>query len=365
MHNIELVISGQEHRYSILIGTGLLEQLGLHIDLQQFSKVFVVTDRNMKQDWLPRLEAHLPEGHDFIVLPTGEQAKSLETVKTIWTAMVKAKCDRSSLVVILGGGVVGDMGAFAASTYMRGVPFVQIPSTLLAQVDSSIGGKTGFDFEGLKNFIGTFAQPIAVVIDTNLLETLPERELTAGFAEMFKHGLIKDVHYFQALGRKKPTAYSKDELADLISTSTRIKAAIVEQDENEIGDRKLLNFGHTVGHAVEALSWQSDYPLLHGEAVAIGMVVEADISREKGFLLDSDVVMITEALRAAGLPVHVPHLPAEYILEKMYRDKKNEHGHINCTLLGSIGAGLFNQVVEPVMIIRALGRHMEPEPHAR
>ena len=192
MQDIELEAKGKNHVYHIMVGRGLLGRAGELLHVERFTKVFVVTDEQTAALWLDKLMPSLPEGTGQIVLPVGEQAKSIGNVEKIWQAMVAAALDRRSLVVILGGGVSGDIGAFAASTYIRGVPFVQVPTTLLAQVDSSIGGKTGIDFAGLKNYIGTFAQPTAVLIDTDTLKTLPRRQLVAGFGEMFKHGLVSD-----------------------------------------------------------------------------------------------------------------------------------------------------------------------------
>ena len=273
--------------------------------------------------------------------------------------MREAGCDRKSLVVILGGGVVGDMAAFAASTYMRGVAFAQVPTSLVAQVDSSVGGKAGFDFDGIKNLIGTFAQPAAVIIDTDTLETLPERELVAGFAEMFKHGLIRDAEYFTHLSQKPPKDYTAAQLADFIARSVRLKSEIVANDEREAGERKIVNFGHTVGHAVEALSWESREPLLHGEAVAIGMVVEAELSQFKGYLSAQDVQRIRQVLGAAGLPTAVPAYPIEKLFEKMAMDKKNERGKVLFTLLKRIGEAIYNETVSDDVLRRTLQGSME------
>jgi 3-dehydroquinate synthase len=263
------------------------------------------------------------------------------------------------LVLILGGGVSGDMGAFAASTYMRGVPFVQVPTTLLAQVDSSIGGKTGFDYLGLKNLIGTFAQPVAVLIDTDTLKTLPRRQLVAGFGEMFKHGLVSDREYFEQLISKRPEEFSMTELAGFIAKSVRIKAAIVQKDEKEAGARKLVNFGHTVGHAVEELSWKTDRPLLHGEAVGIGMVVETELSWRQGHLAGADVERVTAAIKASGLPVAIPDLPLDDLIAKMHSDKKDIGGVIEFDLLDGIGKARFNQTVDEQVVREALEHNME------
>jgi 3-dehydroquinate synthase len=360
MQEVRLDLPGQAHSYSIYVGSGLLGQVPTLVKPDDYSSVFIVTDEHVAEQWLPKLEAVLPESTSC-VLSAGEQAKHIDTIEQIWSAMRQAGCDRKSLVIILGGGVLGDMAGFAASTYMRGVAFVHIPTTIVAQVDSSAGGKTGFDFDDLKNLIGTFAQPSAVVVDTDTLATLPERELVAGFAEMFKHGLIRDAAYFDALSQKPPQDYTPAQLADFITRSARIKATIVTSDERESGERKVVNFGHTVGHAVEALSWETEHQLLHGEAVAIGMVVEAELSQRKGYLPAEDVRRIRDVLSAAGLPIAIPQFPIEKLLEKMALDKKNERGRVLFTLLEHIGAAVYNQIVEDDALRRALIDNMEHE----
>lgn len=359
MQEITITTSHPAHRYRISVGGGLLRQVESLLGLSAYSKVFVLTDQQVEGLWLRRLRPYLPDDFAYLALPPGERIKDIAHIQRIWTAMREAGCDRKSLLVILGGGVMGDMGGFAASTFMRGMAFAQIPTTLLSQVDSSMGGKTGFDFDGLKNFIGTFAQPTAVIIDTDTLATLPKRELTAGFAEMLKHGLIADAGYFDALADRRPSEYSPASMADLIARSTRIKAAIVERDEKESGDRKLLNFGHTVGHAIEALSWERNRPLLHGEAVAMGMVVEAHLSQCCGLLAGEDVARITQVVAAAGLPTTVPAFPLSDMWAKMRNDKKNESGVVLFTLLERIGKAVYNQSVDEAAVTEIVRQNME------
>jgi 3-dehydroquinate synthase len=322
--------------------------------------VFVITDEHMKSLALPKLEAALPSDFDYIAVPAGEAAKSIGTVERIWKAMREAACDRHSLVVILGGGVTGDMGAFAASTYMRGVPFAHFPTTLLAQVDSSIGGKTGVDFDGFKNLVGTFDEPAYVVSDTDMLKTLPKRELIAGFGEMLKHGLIKDADYFAALSAKRPAEYTTSELERFIARSVSIKAGAEEDGETEAGQRKLVNFGHTVGHAIESLSWNTAHPLLHGEAVAIGLVVEADLSRQQGYISEADVTRVKQAVEFAGLPSTVPELPVQRIMDKMRADNKYEGGVIRFDLLEQIGRAVYNRAIPHTVVEEILRRFKAP-----
>jgi 3-dehydroquinate synthase len=360
MQTVKLYAPGKDNDYNIFVGNGILEQASTLLKIEQYSNIFIITDQNVEQLWLNKLQQALQKSHPYVAIPAGEPEKQIDNIQRIWTAMRDAGCDRKSLVIVLGGGVIGDMGSFAASTYMRGVAFAQIPTTLLSQVDSSIGGKTGFDFGGLKNFIGTFTQPTSVIIDTDTLTTLPKRELIAGFAEMLKHGLIRDAGYFDELAKKPPLAYTADELADVIVTSTQIKAEIVRQDVKESGERKLVNFGHTVGHAIEALSWETDHPLLHGEAVAIGMVIEAGLSQHKGYISHADVERIKAVLEAAGLPIVSPRLPLTQIWAKMRKDKKNESGIVLFTLLKRFGEGVYNQTCDDDFVNQTITRNMEP-----
>lgn len=358
MDTITLNIPEHEHSYSISIGAGTLRDVASLFSVRKYSKVFVVTDQNLETLWLDKLLRALPIAHAHIVLPPGEQAKSINNIESIWSAMHDAACDRKTLVITLGGGVIGDMGGFAASTYMRGVAFAHIPTTLLAQVDSSIGGKTGVDFRGVKNLIGTFAQPTAVLIDTNILTTLPRRELLAGFAEMIKHALIKDKKYLEQLTKKPLQSFTSLEIARLVIASCRIKTAVVQGDETETGERKVLNFGHTIGHAIESLSLDTSRPLLHGEAVSIGMVAEAELSQSKGYITSQEASRIKEILHVAGLPTSIPSFPVEAIMEKLRSDKKNEYGSVYFTLLRHIGDAAYNQDISEMIIRRTIRRNL-------
>ncbi|HEX5744413.1 MAG TPA: 3-dehydroquinate synthase [Candidatus Saccharimonadales bacterium] len=356
--SVKLPLSGSRG-YKISVGTGVIKRLGSIYDLERYSRIFIVTDDTVKPMFLDALSSSLPAKPASLTLPAGEKHKDIDTVGRIWTAMHEAGCDRKSLVINLGGGVIGDIGGFAASTYMRGVDFLNIPTTLLAQVDASVGGKTGFNFDGIKNLVGTISQPVGIVIDTDTLASLPERELTAGFAEIIKHGAISDAAYFDKVVARRPTEYSPEALADIIAESCRIKAAVVHDDETEAGKRKLLNFGHTVGHAVEALSHQTDKPLLHGEAISIGMMAEADISARLGRLPAEDLERLRQALTDAGLPVSVRGLDPDDIREKMRSDKKNTGGRLNFTLLDGIGRASYDQEVAEPTVKEALRTVLE------
>jgi 3-dehydroquinate synthase len=237
-------------KYNVYIGSGLTGDIPELLQTKNYSKIIVVTDTNLPQKYLKDFEK--------IIIPSGEKSKTIETVQIIWKEMLRLKADRKSLVLNFGGGVIGDMGGFAASCYMRGVKFVQIPTTLLSAVDASVGGKVGIDFAGVKNLIGSFNQPEAVIIDTDTFKTLPDREFVSGFGEIIKHGLISDTDYFNTVTSKKPRDFSEEELTDIIAKSCEIKAGIISSDEKESGNRKLLNFGHTIGHALESLSLDSD-----------------------------------------------------------------------------------------------------------
>jgi len=349
---------GRSARYAIDVGAGALQKIGELYNLAAYSKIFVVSDESL-QPVLKKLLALLPAGTASIVLPAGEQHKRLETVQQVWKALHAAGCDRKSLVINLGGGVVCDLGGFAASTYMRGLAFLNVPTTLLAQADASVGGKTGFNFDGVKNLIGTFDQPLGVVIDPDLLAGLPEREFVSGFGEIIKHGLICDQAHAEQATAKMPRAFTPAELADLIAHSCELKAALVVADTTETGQRKLLNFGHTVGHAVEALSLQTDQPLLHGEAVSIGMVVEADISQRAGLLTKADSEAVKSLLAQTGLPVSIPDFSLDNLAAKMRSDKKNAGGQINFTLLKAIGEAVYDQKIDGAIVRQALQAAME------
>lgn len=338
-------------RYNVYIGSVIISKLPYLIKFKNYSSIVLITDSIVEKHCLKKIEKVLPKNLVRIILHPGEQFKNIETVQDIWQKLLLNGCDRKSLVINLGGGVIGDIGGFAAATYMRGIDFVNIPTTLLAQVDASVGGKLGFDFAGIKNLIGAFDQPKAVIIDINTLSSLPKREFLSGFAEIIKHGAIKDKKYFDRVTSKHPLKFSKNELVDIITSSVQIKAGIVESDEIESGDRKLLNFGHTIGHAIESLSLKTSTPLLHGEAISIGMLAEARISYLLNMLSLSELKQIEQALTQTGLPTTVSGIKVENIISKMQSDKKNGKGKILFTLLQKIGKAVINQTV-PTSIIK-------------
>jgi 3-dehydroquinate synthase len=324
--------------YPIFIGAGAMErseELNRAIPARD---VLLVTNTTVGPLYADKLAAALaPRRCIEVELPDGETHKTLANVTRMLDVLVANRFGRDACVVALGGGVVGDMAGFAAACYQRGIAFVQVPTTLLAQVDSSVGGKTGVNHPGGKNLIGAFHQPAAVFADTNSLNTLPDRELRAGLAEVIKYGLIIDRAFFDWLETHAAEllARSPDALAHAIRRSCEIKAEIVGRDEREQGERALLNLGHTFGHAIESATNYSSW--LHGEAVGAGMLLAADMSERLGWVTSADVERVEGILRTFGLPVDVSALPAAALAEKMKIDKKVAAGRIRLVLLKAIG----------------------------
>ncbi len=289
------------------------------------------------------------------ILPDGEEFKNLEVLDSIFDALLRVPCDRSTTMIALGGGVVGDITGFAAACYQRGVPFIQIPTTLLAQVDSSVGGKTAVNHPRGKNMIGAFYQPRCVIADLTTLNTLDDRQLSAGLAEVIKYGLIRDLEFFSWLEKNIDRLCQRDPdaLAEAIRRSCSCKAEIVAEDELEGGIRALLNLGHTFGHAIEAGMGYGNW--LHGEAVATGMLMAADLSCRSGWIRRADVTRIAELLKRAGLPVIPPaELDVERYLKLMMVDKKVHKGHIRLVLLKSIGNAFVSDDYDPELLRETL-----------
>ena len=348
METVEINFPGNASRaYKISIGEALLNSIGSLLDLSAYSRVVILTDMNVAPHWLRVLQTALGRESESIIIAPGEDKKSVETLGHIWQELTRFRADRKSVLLNLGGGVIGDLGGFAAASYMRGIDFIQIPTTLLAQVDASVGGKTAIDHAGVKNLVGSFAQPRAVLIDIATLSTLPSREFIAGFAEILKHGLVFDQSYFARASAKRPKDFSQNEVLGLVSDSVKIKAKVVEIDEKESGPRKLLNFGHTAGHAIESYSHVIGSPLLHGEAVGLGMHFEAKLSELSGRLSTAEFERVRGALVTCGLPVKLPFSAQfEQLLTLMRSDKKNTRGQIRWVLLSGIGSGCFDLEVD-------------------
>ncbi|MGH8853708.1 MAG: bifunctional shikimate kinase/3-dehydroquinate synthase AroKB [Telluria sp.] len=348
--NVEL----GERSYPIAIGPHLLDDGALlcrHID---GGKAAIVTNTTVAPLYLAKVAGALRAGGREvveIVLPDGEEHKTWQSLNLVYDALLGAKCDRKTTIVALGGGVIGDLAGFAASSYMRGVPFVQVPTTLLSQVDSSVGGKTGINHPLGKNMIGAFYQPRAVIADTSTLDTLPARELSAGLAEVIKHGAILDAAYFEWIEQNigKLVAREPDAMAYAIARSCEIKAEVVRKDEREGGLRAVLNFGHTFGHAIESGLGYGNW--LHGEAVGCGMVMAADLSARLGLIDVATVERVRALVKAAGLPTVAPDLGEERWIELMAVDKKNEGGAIKFILLKPLGSPSITTV--PPEVLRA------------
>jgi 3-dehydroquinate synthase len=350
--NVEL----GDRRYPIHIGSGLLRQPELLKPCIAGSRVMVVTNETVGPLYLEALLKQLtPWNPVCVVLPDGEVYKTLDVLNSIFSALLKNRCDRKTTLIALGGGVVGDMTGFAAATYQRGVPFIQVPTTLLAQVDSSVGGKTGVNHPLGKNMIGAFHQPQCVIIDTDTLSTLPDKELSAGLAEVIKYGLIDDVEFFAWLEQNLDKLMQRDPqaLAYAIERSCTNKAKVVAADEREAGSRALLNLGHTFGHAIETGAGYGVW--LHGEAVAAGLCMAADLSRRLGWLTSDEFERIEKLLQRARLPTRAPNmLTGAQLREFMSVDKKVEAGQLRLVLPKGLGHAVITQDFSPALLDETL-----------
>jgi 3-dehydroquinate synthase len=337
-----------ERSYPIHIGAGLLDDAGLLRSCLGAGRVFVVTDEIVAPLYLERLGAALGGDAGSLVVPAGEGTKTLAQAARIFDALVGARCGRDAVIVALGGGVVGDLAGFAAACWQRGVAWIQVPTTLLAQVDASVGGKTAVNHPAGKNLIGAFHQPRAVLCDTTTLLTLDARQFGAGLAEVIKHALIADADFFDWIERNLPGLLRREEapLAEAVERSCAIKARVVALDEREVsGRRALLNLGHTFGHAIEVATGFDSW--LHGEAVAAGLVLAARFSARAGLLDASSAERVARVVRAAGLPVAPPAIPPEQFLDHMRRDKKVRAGRMSLVLLERIGSALSTSEFAP------------------
>lgn len=351
----KLDVSLAERSYPIYIDRDLLGQdlIRRHV---RGNQVMVVTNETIAPLYLDAVTRGLADLQcDTLILPDGEQHKTLATLERIFDALMAHRHSRTTTLVALGGGVIGDMVGFAAACYLRGVDFIQVPTTLLAQVDSSVGGKTAVNHPRGKNMIGAFHQPRAVVIDTAVLDTLPEREFAAGMAEVIKYGLIRDPAFFQWLLDNQAALAARDPapVAEAILRSCRSKAEVVAADETEQGNRALLNLGHTFGHAMETFTGYRDW--LHGEAVSAGMVMAARMSLELGWLKQADLDRVSDSLAAWKLPVTAPQGMARAdFSELMALDKKVQNGRLRLVLLNQIGDALVTGEYDPNALTRTL-----------
>jgi 3-dehydroquinate synthase len=335
-----LQVSLGDRSYPIHIGQNLLSQADLILPHLKRKQVAIVSNTTVDPLYMAKLAEPLRAAGVKVIeviLPDGEAYKNTETLNLIYDALLQNRCERSTTLIALGGGVIGDMTGYAAATYLRGVPFIQIPTTLLSQVDSSVGGKTGINHPLGKNMIGAFYQPQLVLADTETLKTLPARELSAGVAEVIKYGLIRDVKFFDWLetNMTKLMALDKAVISEAIYRSCQNKAEVVAADEHEAGERATLNLGHTFGHAVENAMGYGVW--LHGEAVAAGTMMAADLSKRLGWLSDAEVARIANIFKTANLPIEAPKLGVDKYIDLMGLDKKVIDGNIRLVLQQGIG----------------------------
>lgn len=343
--------------YEVRVGAGLIPRIGLWLKEKGYTgRAVIITDATVKELYGDVLYTGLHNaGFDVTMLdvPAGEDQKSLVIAGRLHLKLTAAYAERTTPILALGGGVIGDLAGFVAATYMRGVPLIHVPTTLLAQVDSSIGGKTAVDHGKLKNIIGVFYQPEMVVADLDALRTLPQIEITNGMAEIIKHAAIKNSHFFQFLddNMRKARLLDLGILQEIVLENARIKAEVVEKDEKETGLRAILNYGHTVGHAVEAVS---GFALKHGHAIAIGMVAAARIADRMGILDRNEVDRLKALITEAGLPVKMPDLDVDAVMEAMKHDKKVRQDKLRFVLLKSIGHVFVTDEVSPSLVEEVL-----------
>ncbi|HTN48597.1 MAG TPA: 3-dehydroquinate synthase [Burkholderiaceae bacterium] len=349
MQRVTVGLTGRQ--YDILIGSGLLHRAGEFVGPLAPTRLLLVASATVDSLYGDAVRRALQgvSKVSTVILPDGEVHKQWPAVASIIDGLVAAGADRKSVLVALGGGVVGDVAGFASAIYMRGIRFIQMPTTLLAQVDSSVGGKTGVNHPTAKNLIGAFHQPALVISDTASLSTLPDRELSAGLAEVLKHGLLADRAYFEATTRDMPALRARDPeaLTRAIARSCEIKAGVVQRDERETGERALLNLGHTFGHAIEAMTGYTTW--LHGEAVGCGMVLAGDLSSRVGLLPRGELESIKSAVSGAGLPTRIAGLSLERAMKSMRADKKADAGEIRFVLLDRIGHAVQRAVADSAL----------------
>lgn len=353
-------VKARAKEYPIFLGTDLLRKTGMILRKEGLTgKALVVTNSKLSGLYLKPLVGSLEQAgfsHQVVIIPDGEEYKSLAQVEKVYDAAAAFRLERSSLLIALGGGVIGDLTGFAASTYLRGVKFIQIPTTLLAQVDSSVGGKVGVNHREGKNLIGAFYQPAIVITDLKVLDTLEGREFKSGLAEIIKAGLIGDPDLFRYLltQSEKVKKRSTSALLEIIRKACLFKAQVVEEDEFELGRRAILNYGHTIGHALEVETGYGVYR--HGEAVAIGMAGAALIGELVGISRPGVWEQTMELLKLYGLPVEIPGIPAERLFGRMALDKKVKKGEIRWVLTPKLGEAVIKDKLPPEIILEALCR---------
>lgn len=351
------------HNYSVFLSNDIAAEINRFFKNSEksYSKLFILVDENSLKHCYPQLVEKIEkfESAELIEIESGEENKTIEICLQVWSTLSEYGADRKSLFINLGGGVIGDMGGFIASTFKRGIDFINIPTTLLAQVDASVGGKVGVDLNHLKNEIGVFNNPAAVFVNSDFLNTLDKRQVLSGFAEIIKHALIADAEYWKKVNEadlNDPASLSK-----LIETSIRIKNEIVLKDPKEENIRKVLNFGHTIGHAIETFSLEHDKqnPLLHGEAIAAGMICEAYLSHKICKLAKEELKQISRFILSNYKNVRIDKMDEGELLEIMKHDKKNKKGEINFSLLSKIGICEIDKTAGADLIVEALNYYSE------
>ena len=359
--SINLATESLDRSYPILIGENLLQDSALLSKHVRARNILIVTNSTIAPHYLSPLKDSLRNKQIAeVVLPDGEHTKTLETLNLIFDALVANRLNRDAAVIALGGGVIGDMAGFAAATYQRGIDYIQIPTTLLAQVDSSVGGKTAVNHAGGKNLIGAFHQPRAVIADTSVLKTLSDRELRSGLSEIIKYGLIYDSTFFSWLERNASKILERDVVAltYAIKRSCEIKAEVVGIDEREQGLRAILNLGHTFGHAIENALGYGEW--LHGEAVAAGMVIAADMSHQLGWISAIELQRASELIKSSGLPIYPPKIGAAKALQLMGMDKKVLNDQLRLVLLKKLGEAVITADYPPEVLRATLVKAFEP-----
>jgi 3-dehydroquinate synthase len=355
-------VSGAASNYDVVIGAGVISKLPELVELNRYSSVAIVFDEAIERLWLPKLRAGISQDLHTFPVKSGEHSKDVDSLKLLWNGFAHARLDRSCVVINLGGGMVCDLGGFAASTYLRGVDFIHVPTTLLSQVDASIGGKTAVNVVGAKNIAGTFAAPASVIMDVQTLSTLPERELKSGFAEIIKHGLIADSSLLEVLKNFSLSTLDDAQLIELVARSCRIKQLVVESDFRESGLRQTLNFGHTLGHAIEGASHLTKTPLLHGEAIGIGMVGEAYLSMKLGNIDAQTLKDIERLLTSFGLPTRIPsQVDVAEIGKLLTLDKKRTKTELRWVMLAKIGQAIFDVTIPVQLVAEAINYLIVPQ----
>ncbi len=359
---IKVAVKAKSHSYDIFLGEGCVGLLAEELKRLNPSSVLIVTNATVGPLYLQEVSRICAEAASVssVILPDGEKYKDWQSVSLILEKLAASGADRKSVVIALGGGVVGDLAGFAAAIYMRGIRFIQVPTTLLALVDSSVGGKTGMNMRAGKNLVGAFHQPEAVIADTAFLKTLPKREVAAGIGEIIKHGVLADKAYFERLERdiEKLSALDHQTVAEVVARSCEIKADVVSRDETEKGERAKLNLGHTFGHAIEKLCGFGTW--LHGEAVGAGLVLAAQTSVALGKMSEADALRVEKLVQCAHLPVRIPGLSAQAAIDAMKGDKKSTKGVPKFILPEGIGSAGIQEVPEEVIREVLLKEGYEP-----